>query len=113
MGYRETWFNANPGKRRLGRTGVWYKCVKCKGWFRKKEIDIDHRIPKRQGGTDDLWNLQPMCQSCNRRKKDNQSGLETATTMFQAATHGQLGKALGGMAKQKIKDAFGIKYVRK
>lgn len=112
MGYREKWFSANPGKKRFGRTGVWYKCVKCREWFRKSQIDIDHRIPKRQGGTDDLWNLQPMCRHCNRSKNDNQSGFETASTMFQAATHGELGKAIGGVAKQKLKDAVGIKYKR-
>ncbi len=113
MGYRENWFNANPGKVRLGHTGVWYKCVRCHGWFRKSQIEIDHRIPKRQGGTDDLWNLQPMCRHCNRSKHDNQSGFETATTVFKATANGQLGKVIGSVAKQKVKDALGIKYVRK
>lgn len=112
MGYREKWFAENPGKKRFGHTGVWYKCVKCRGWFRESQIDIDHRIPKRQGGTDDLWNLQPMCRHCNRSKHDNQTAGETLTTVVKAATHGQLGKVVGGVAKQKLKDVVGIKYKR-
>ena len=65
------------------------------------------------GGTDDLWNLQPMCRSCNSSKRDRQTKGETASTLIRATAHGQLGKAVGGMAKQKLKDAVGIKYVRK
>lgn len=112
MGYRDAWFKANPGRRLVGHRGLWYKCQKCHKWFKKDDIDIDHRIPKRQGGTDDLWNLQALCKHCNRSKKDKQTGLETATTLFSAAGHGELGKAIGGMAKQKTKDFFGIKYKR-
>lgn len=107
MGYREEWFKHN--KPFMGK----YRCVSCGGWFPKSNIDIDHRIPKRDGGTDDLWNLQPMCKHCNRSKKDNQSKFETANTLIRATAHGDLGKALGGMAKQGVKDALGIKYKRR
>ena len=107
MGYRQKWFDANQPY--FGK----YRCVKCGGWFRKSEIEIDHRIPKRDGGTDDLWNLQPMCRTCNRSKGDRQSKAETANTLIRATLNGQLGTALGGMAKQGIKDALGIKYKRK
>lgn len=107
MGYREAWFSVN--KSINGK----YRCVKCGGWFTKSQIEIDHRIPKRDGGTDDLWNLQPMCRRCNRSKRDRQSNLETANTLIQATVNGGLGKALGSMAKQGLKDALGIKYRRK
>lgn len=107
MGYRENWFNNN----RPNLFGK-YRCVSCGGFFTKKEIEIDHRIPKRDGGTDDLWNLQPMCRHCNRSKRDRQTKLETASTLVRATAHGQLGKAVGGMAKQGIKDALGFKYRR-
>ena len=113
MGYREDWFAANPGRKLIGKRGVWYKCVRCHDYFKKADIDIDHRIPKRQGGTDDLWNLQPMCKHCNRSKQDDQTGLETVTTLFQAAAQGDLGKAVGSIAKRKTLDAFGVKYTRK
>lgn len=108
MGYRETWF-ANNKPNWAGQ----YRCVKCGGYFDKSQIDIDHRIPKRDGGTDDLWNLQPMCRTCNRSKRDRQSGLENAETLIRATANGELGTALGGIAKQALKDALGIKYKRK
>ena len=113
MGYRENWFKTNPGITLPGRTGNWYQCVRCKDYFRKSDIDIDHRIPKRDGGTDDLWNLQPMCKHCNRSKCDNQTNVETASTIFMAAANGDLGKALGSIAKRKTMDALGVKYRRK
>ena len=108
MGYRETWFNNNKPNI-FGK----YRCVRCGGHFTKDQIEIDHRIPKRDGGTDDLWNLQPMCRHCNRSKRDRQSGFETASTLVRATAHGQLGKAVGGMAKQGVKDVLGIKYKRR
>lgn len=65
MGYREDWFrkNRNP----LGL----YQCVNCHKFYPESEIDIDHIIPKSKGGTNALWNLQPMCKHCNRSKQDD------------------------------------------
>lgn len=108
MGYRDNWFNHNHPNI-FGK----YRCVKCGGWFNKSEIEIDHRIPKRDGGTDDLWNLQPLCRHCNRAKRDRQSKIETASTLVRATAHGQLGKALGNMAAREVKDMLGIKYKRR
>ena len=112
MGYRDEFFKHNKGTKRLFRRGVYYKCVCCKQLFPKEMIDVDHRIPKRKGGTDDLWNLQAMCRTCNRSKNKNQTAGETISTLVRATAHGQLGKAVGGMAKRKVKDAFGVKYHR-
>lgn len=112
MGYRENFFKANPGVQRPFKRGLWWRCVSCGEWFHKDAIEVDHRIPKRKGGTDDLWNLQPMCRPCNRSKSKNQSGFETFGTLARATVHGDLGKAVGGMASRKVKDAFGIKYRR-
>ena len=33
-------------------------------------MTIDHIKPKSKGGTDDIENLQPMCQKCNEHKKN-------------------------------------------
>lgn len=109
MGYRETYFKNVPSF--MGK----YRCVKCGGLFDKKDIDIDHRIPKRKGGTDDLYNLQAMCKHCNRSKKDNNSNLETFETVVQAGLSGGIDNLAGlgkSMATQKVKDMLGIKYKR-
>lgn len=112
MGYRETYFKHNKGKKLPFKRGEYFQCVGCRKWFTKSNITIDHRIPKRKGGTDDLWNLQPMCRSCNSSKRERQSNIETASTLVRAASRGQLGKAVGGMAKQGVKDILHIKYKR-
>lgn len=112
MGYREKWFKANPGVHRFGHRGLWWRCVRCHGWFQKKDIDIDHRVPKRLGGTDDLCNLQPMCYHCNRSKNDNMTAGDFMGTLVRSAVSGKAGSMAKGMLKQKAKDAFGIKYKR-
>ena len=117
MGYRENYFKCMPS-----RNG-YYQCVRCGGWFPKNQIDIDHKIAKRLGGTDDIWNLQAMCYHCNRSKGKNTSSGEVASTVFNAGVQGLMsGGANGavvnltriakGVAGQKVKDALGIKYRR-
>ena len=34
----------------------------------KKNLEIDHVIPKAKGGRDSIENLQLLCQKCNREK---------------------------------------------
>lgn len=117
MGYRDTFFNNTPSM--MGR----YQCVCCKGWFTKDQIDVDHRIAKRLGGTDDIWNLQAMCKHCNRSKKDRSSSGEVAQTLVAGAVNGLINGGIQGsainlsklgksVATQKVKDALGIKYRR-
>jgi hypothetical protein len=124
MGYREDFFKANPGITIPGKRGKQYRCVSCGGYFPKSQIDVDHRIPRRKGGTDDLWNLQPMCQHCNRSKHDNQTSTETAQTILAGTISGLATGGLEGgvvnltrlgksVVTQKAKDALGIKYKRK
>lgn len=117
MGYRETFFNNTPSM--MGN----YQCVKCRGWFPKSQIDVDHRVPKRQGGTDDLWNLQAMCKHCNRSKGAKTTGTDIAQTAILAGVSGLMNGGIEGgvvnltrmgksVAKRKVQDAFGIKYKR-
>lgn len=117
MGYRETFFNNAPSM--MGK----YQCVRCGGWFTKSEIDVDHKIAKRLGGTDDLWNLQAMCKHCNRSKGARSSGTDVASSVISAGIQGVMQGGLEGgivnltrigkgVAKQKAKDALGIKYKR-
>ena len=123
MGYREDFFKANPGTKIPGKRGLCWRCINCGGWFPKSEIDVDHRIAKRLGGTDDIWNLQSMCKHCNRSKRERSSSGEIAQTVVTGAVSGLVNGGLGGgfdnlaklgksVATQKIKDALGIKYRR-
>ena len=118
MGYRENFFNNTPSM--MGK----YRCAKCGGWFAKKDIDVDHVISKRMGGTDDLWNLQALCKHCNRSKRERSSKGEVAQTLIKGTVSGlannglqgsieNLGKLGASVATQKVKDALGIKYKRK
>ena len=117
MGYRETYFNNKISI--FGR----YRCARCKRWFKKSEIDVDHRIAKRLGGTDDLWNLQAMCKHCNRSKGKNSTQGDVVKTVavgtISGLIHGGAGGVFTNIARlvksvviQKIKDVLGIKYKR-
>lgn len=107
MGYRDTYFrNTTPY---LGK----YRCCKCGGWFSKSEIDVDHRIPKKHGGTDDISNLQAMCQHCNRSKGDTVHLDDYISTGVRSALNGSLGDLTKSVVSQQIKNALGIKYKRR
>jgi 5-methylcytosine-specific restriction endonuclease McrA len=44
-----------------------YACVQC---GRTEYLTIDHIIPRRFGGSNDVANLQTLCTTCNFRKAD-------------------------------------------
>lgn len=106
MGYRETFFNNTPS------IGGKYRCVSCGGWFTKSNIDVDHILPKRLGGSDELYNLQAMCKHCNRSKGKQLSNQDLVKSVAGAAITGNIGNLAKGVAKQKAKDFLGIKYKR-
>ena len=117
MGYREEYFKHAPSM--MGK----YRCVQCGGWFKKSDIDVDHKISKRYGGTDDLYNLQAMCKHCNRSKRERSSTRDIASSVIGAGVSGIMEDGLQGgvenlaslgasVAEQKIKDLLGIKYKR-
>ena len=113
MGYRELYFQHHKGRTFLFKKGTYYKCVACGKWFPKSQITVDHIIPKRKGGLDVISNLQAMCRSCNSSKRDRQSKLDTVKGVVGMTAQGELGHFLESAAKQKVKDALGIKYKRK
>lgn len=43
------------------------QCPRCKGTYLK--LTIDHIVPLSKGGTNYIWNLQPLCGSCNSSKR--------------------------------------------
>ncbi len=43
-----------------------YQCQSC---GKKQQLNIDHIIPLAKGGSNDISNLQTLCQTCNQQKK--------------------------------------------
>lgn len=47
-----------------------YKCVECGTTNKEATLHIDHIIPKSEDGTDELNNLQTLCDKCNLSKSN-------------------------------------------
>ena len=43
----------------------WYCGIQTKPWL---DFEVDHYLPRNQGGTDELSNLVPTCHRCNSTK---------------------------------------------
>jgi len=120
---RSAFIKANPGVRRRGKGGYWYRCARCGKWCGRPgsdnvriadsdKMEVDHRVPWSKGGDDGLYNLVPLCKPCNRAKSNNQTGLETAATLIHATAQGHLGHQLSSMALAGVKNKLGIKSRR-
>lgn len=48
------------------RTWFGNVCVACDS---PDNVEVDHVVPLSTGGTNDIANIQPLCESCNSRKK--------------------------------------------
>jgi ATP adenylyltransferase len=46
------------------------RCALCGATKRERPLDVDHIKPRSRGGTNDSWNLQVLCSTCNRSKRD-------------------------------------------
>lgn len=44
-------------------------CAYCGKAINIKDMQVDHILPKRNGGTDDIDNLNPSCRLCNHYKR--------------------------------------------
>jgi ATP adenylyltransferase len=47
-----------------------FRCELCGISADEKALEVDHIIPRNNGGTDDPTNLQSLCYSCNAMKRD-------------------------------------------
>jgi len=47
-----------------------YKCIECGKSNKDTTLHADHILPVSQGGTDELENLQTLCQACNLAKSN-------------------------------------------
>lgn len=46
------------------------RCALCGASVKDTPIDIDHIIPRSKGGSNDITNLQALCDRCNRAKRN-------------------------------------------
>lgn len=49
------------------------RCECCGAHEHQRALEVDHIVPKNQGGRDDLSNLQALCYRCNAGKRDTDS----------------------------------------
>jgi len=47
-----------------------FKCVDCGATNKERTLHVDHIIPVSQGGSDELSNLQTLCDKCNFSKNN-------------------------------------------
>ena len=45
-----------------------YTCQSCQRVFLEHHLDVDHIIPKADGGTDDPANLRTLCRPCHVKR---------------------------------------------
>lgn len=48
-----------------------FACFYCGAKAPDVELEVDHVVPRKHGGTDDPWNLVSACQPCNAGKLDS------------------------------------------
>lgn len=121
---RRMFIKANPGVKRFGKKGLWYRCAHCGKWCGRsgpdhvnipasERMEVDHIIPFSKGGLNSMSNLQPLCMPCNRNKSNHQGGFDTAKGIIKATASGDLLSLAGSMALTSLGSKIGIKRKRK
>ena len=73
------------------------RCAYCGKEITVKEMQVDHLVPKKAGGTDDISNLMPSCRRCNHYKRAH--SLETFREYLSKMKEKLLGSYLGKIAQ--------------
>lgn len=95
---RSMFVKANPGVRLRGRKGWWYRCAHCGVWCGRAggekakipdhlKMEVDHIKPWSRGGSDAMFNLQPLCHTCNRSKSNNMTGKDNFKSAVNTVLH--------------------------
>lgn len=50
------------------------RCAGCAKSFERRNLELDHVVPRSKGGSDHGENLQLLCSDCNRRKGNRPMG---------------------------------------
>ena len=46
------------------------RCAPCGATSKDRRIEVDHIVPRSKGGSNDISNLQALCDECNRGKSN-------------------------------------------
>lgn len=68
--WRERRRDATAARRNRGRASTCFYCGVAFAPAGPTSRTVDHRVPRRRGGTDGLANLVFACHACNQRKAD-------------------------------------------
>lgn len=77
-------------------------------------LQVDHKIPQAWGGSSALENLQPLCEECNRGKKNlfasyNEFATEIRLAIAHESVHVRIGELLKAFGKRPVRsDVLGM-----
>jgi 5-methylcytosine-specific restriction endonuclease McrA len=71
-------------------------------------LQVDHKMPRAWGGSDELDNLQPLCEECNRGKKSHFQTLDEFGPAIRAASvhlepHRRIGELLKAFYPEEVR----------
>ena len=105
----------NPGVKRRGKKGMWYRCAHCGKWCGRAAgdnvkiksddmMEVDHIRPWSKGGSDEVYNLQPLCRPCNRSKSNDMTFKDNLKTIGNSITH-PVDSLAGGFIRESARNS--------